>query len=285
MFKIKISYDKISILLIVLLLCSFTLFTVDIKEVISTSTSPLIKLPIIMYHHILKNPRYWGKYVVSPDDFEKDIIYLKKEGYTTIVMQDLIDFVYKKKELPEKPIMLTLDDGYSTNYTYILPILEKYDCKAVISIVGEYVDKCTEDPVCNTTYLNWEQVKELVESPYVEIQNHSYSMHENAKRRGSCKMKGESYEEYRRALLDDVGKMQILMEEKTGYVPVAYTYPYGFISKESTTILTDMGFLATLSCYTGVNMLSGNKDELFELKRFNRPNGIDQKQFFKQFEK
>lgn len=285
MFKIKISYKKISIILIVLLLSSLTVFSADIKEVISTSTSPSIKLPIIMYHHILKNSKYWGKYVVSPDDFEKDIIYLKKEGYTTIVMQDLIDFVYKKKELPEKPIMLTLDDGYSTNYTYILPILEKYDCKAVISIVGEYVDKCSEDPVCNTTYLNWGQVKELVESPYVEIQNHSYSMHENARRRGSCKMKGESFEEYKRALLDDVGKMQILMEEKTGYVPVAYTYPYGFISKESNTILTDMGFLATLSCYTGVNMLSGNKDELYELKRFNRPNGVNQEQFFKQFEK
>jgi len=281
----KISYKKISIILIILLLISLTVFTADIKEVISTSTSPSIKLPIIMYHHILKNPKYWGKYVVSPDDFEKDIIYLKKEGYTTIVMQDLIDFVYKKKELPEKPIMLTLDDGYSTNYTYILPILEQYACKAVISIVGEYVDKCTEDQVSNTTYLNWDQVKELVESPYVEIQNHSYSMHENASRRGSCKIKGESFEEYKRALLDDVGKMQILMEEKTGYVPVAYTYPYGFISKESNQILTDMGFLATLSCYTGVNMLSGNKEELYELKRFNRPNGINQELFFKQFEK
>jgi peptidoglycan/xylan/chitin deacetylase (PgdA/CDA1 family) len=253
---------------------------------ISTSTSPSIKLPIIMYHHILKNSKYWGKYVISPCDFENDIIYLKKEGYTTIVVQDLIDFEYNNKELPNKPIMLTLDDGFLTNYTYVLPILEKYNCKAVVSIVGKYVDDCSDPSGCNNTYLNWSQVKELVDSPYVEIQNHSYNMHEDSNlRKGSYKNKGESYEEYKKALNDDVGNMQKLVEEKTGYKPLAFTYPYGFISKESTKILMDMGFLSTLSCYTGVNLLSGNKEELYELKRFNRANGINQEQFFVQFEK
>lgn len=285
MFAIRISLKKISAVLIVILLISIIALSNDFKDIITTSTSPSIKLPIIMYHYILKNPKYWGKYVISPDDFENDIIYLKKEGYTTIVMKDLIEFVYSKKDLPEKPIMLTIDDGYETDYTYILPLLEKYNCKAVVSIVGEYVDRCTEDSICNTAYLDWNQVKELVESPYIEIQNHSYSMHEDQIRKGSCKMKNESYEEYQKALQNDVGKMQILVEEKTGYIPTAFTYPYGFISKESNEILTDMGFLATLSCYTGVNFLSGNKDELYELKRFNRPKGINQEQFFRQFEK
>jgi len=285
LFIIRIKFIKIFAILIIISLISITVFSYNVENAISTSTSPSIKLPIIMYHYILKNPKFWGTYVISPQDFENDIVYLKKEGYTTIVMRDLIDFVYNKKELPEKPIMLTLDDGYSTNYTYILPILEKYNCKAVVSIVGKYVDKCTDGSICNTTYLNWNQVKELVDSPYIEIQNHSYSMHEDENRRGSCKMKGESFEEYEKALHDDVGKMQVLMEEKTGYTPTAFTYPYGFISKESNAILTDMGFFATLSCYTGVNLLSGNKGELYELKRFNRPKGISQEQFFKQFEK
>ena len=285
MFSIRINIKKISVILIVLLLISIAILPNDAKKVISTSTGPSIKLPIIMYHYVLKNPKHWGKYVVSPEDFENDIIYLKKEGYTTIVMQDLIDFVYNKKELPEKPIMLTLDDGYSTNYTYILPILKKHECKAVVSIVGKYVDKSTENSINYTSYLNWDQVKELVDSPYIEIQNHSYNMHDDGNRRGSCKMKGESYEEYEKALKEDVEKLQILMEEKTGYKPTTFTYPYGFISKESNAILTDMGFLATLSCYTGVNVLSGSKDELYELKRFNRPKGINQEKFFKQFEK
>ncbi|MBP1926262.1 peptidoglycan/xylan/chitin deacetylase (PgdA/CDA1 family) [Sedimentibacter acidaminivorans] len=283
MIVLKLNNKKIiSALLIVIILITF--FYGKASKVISTSTNPAIRLPIIMYHYILKNPKHWGKYVISPDDFESDIIYLKEKGYTTIVMQDLVDFVYNKKELPKKPIMLTLDDGFLTNYTYILPILEKHNCKAVVSIVGKYVDDCSDFSGCNRTYLNWDQVKELVKSPYIEIQNHSYNMHDENSRRGSCKKKGETNDEYRKALNEDVGKFQILIEEKTGYKPTSFTYPYGFISKESKQILIDMGFLATLSCNKGVNLLSGNKEDLYELKRFNRPKDINQEQFFKQFE-
>ena len=86
-------------------------------------------------------------------------------------------------------------------------------------------------------------------------------------------------------LVEDIGKLQTLMVEKTGYKPTTFTYPFGLYSKESNQILTDMGFLATLSCNSGINYLSGNKEELYDLKRFNRPNGISQEQFFSQFEK
>ena len=183
--------------------------------------------------------------------------------------------------------MITFDDGYLSNYVYILPILEKHDCKAVISVVGEFTDRFTEEPDSNVAYshLNWEQVKELVDSPYVEIQSHSYDMHKTDKRKGSSKMKGESSEQYKKALSDDANKLQALMEEKTGYRPTTYTYPYGSISKDSDEILKELGFKATLSCYSGINMLTGNKDELYDLKRYNRPYGIDRVKFFAQFNK
>ncbi len=276
----------ISTALFIFILFIISDININIK-VIPASTSPTVRLPIIMYHHILKNPKKWGKYVISPGEFEDDVIYLKKEGYTTIVMQDLIDFVYNKKELPLKPIMLTFDDGYLSNYAYILPILEKHDCKAVISVVGEFIETNDEDCVSSAaySYLNWDQINELVHSPYVEIQNHSFSMHKISKRKGVAKKKGESYEHYKKALVEDIGKLQTLMVEKTGYKPTTFTYPFGLYSKESNQILTDMGFLATLSCNSGINYLSGNKEELYDLKRFNRPNGISQEQFFSQFEK
>lgn len=271
--------------IVVIFVFSFYFFKAN-KKPVATAANPSIKLPIIMYHHILKDQKKWGKYVISPYEFEDDIIYLKKEGYTTIVMQDLIDFVYSKKELPLKPIMLTFDDGYFSNYEYILPILEKHDCRAVISVVGEFIDDSSEKCDSNAaySYLNWEQIKDLVHSPYIEIQNHSYSMHKLGKRKGASKKKGESYEQYKKALSNDVGKMQILMEEKTGYKPTTFTYPYGYSSRESNEILTDMGFLATLTCEMGINYLSGNSDELYGLKRYNRPNGVSQDEFFKQFE-
>lgn len=254
-------------------------------NVISTAAKPSVRLPIIMYHHVLKDRSRLGKYIVSPKEIEKDILYLKEQGYTTIVMEDLINFVYNKAELPEKPIMLTFDDGYYSNYTYVLPLLEKYDCKAVISVTGDYIDKSTAEGELNPaySYLTWDLVKELVQSPYVEIQNHSYGMHEICERKGCSIMKGETYEEYSKEMVNDVGKLQDSIEEKTGYRPTTFTYPYGFVCIECNEILQKMGFVATLSCYEGVNILTGKKDELFELKRFNRPSGVSQKKFFEKF--
>lgn len=282
MFSVKIKYLILIIICLVLISSSVYIPAVN---VISTAAKPAVRLPIIMYHHVLKDRSKLGKYIVSPKEIEKDILYLKEQGYTTIVMEDLINFVYNKAELPEKPIMLTFDDGYYSNYTYVLPLLEKYDCKAVISITGSYIDKSTAEGKLNPaySYLTWDLVKELVQSPYVEIQNHSYGMHEICERKGCSIMKGETYEEYSREMINDVGKLQNVIEEKTGYKPTTFTYPYGFVCIECNEILQKMGFMATLSCYEGVNILTGKKDELFELKRFNRPSGVSQKKFFEKF--
>jgi len=97
-------------------------------------------------------------------------------------------------------------------------------------------------------------------------------------------MKGETYEEYEKAILKDVGEFQLLIKENTGYAPKAFTYPYGFSCKECNEILRDMGFLATITCDDGINYFSGNSDELYKLKRINRPSGINQIRFFAQIE-
>jgi len=265
------------------------IFVMHIPDVdlISTAAKSSVRLPIIMYHHVLKDKNKLGKYIVSPKEVEEDIIYLKKQGYTTIVMQDLIDFVYNDKKLPDKPIMLTFDDGHYSNYTYVYPILKKYDCKAVMSIVGEYIDKSTAEGELNAaySYFNWDILTELVNSPYIEIQNHTYGMHEICERRGCTIMKGESYDDYSLKIISDVGKLQLLILEKTGYKPTTFTYPYGFVCKECDEVLKDMGFLASLSCFEGVNILTGDEEELFELKRFNRASEADRIEFFKRFDK
>ena len=96
-------------------------------------------------------------------------------------------------------------------------------------------------------------------------------------------MKGETFEEYSKKMINDVGKLQDIIEEKTGYIPTTFTYPFGFVCVECNEVLHEMGFLATLSCYEGVNTLTGSEEELFELKRFNRPSGISQKKLFDKF--
>lgn len=236
------------------------------------------EVPIIMYHLITKNSRYVGKHGITPEELENDLRYLKDNGYETVVIADLIAFVRKGKNLPKKPIVLTFDDSNSSDYRYLYPLLQKYDMKAVLSVLGYAVDECTElsakqkEPRIfpNST---WEQLKEMGQSEYIELQNHSYNLHGAT---GSAKRKGESVEDYHRRLKEDLSKMQRRIEDMTGVEPTAFTYPYGLISDSSHEILKEVGFAASLSCYGGlINFLKENDlDCLFCLKRTNRPSGV-----------
>lgn len=116
-----------------------------------------IPLPIIMYHSILRESRRQGNYTVSPDTLESDLAWLKKNGYQTVVVQDLLDYVKRQVPLPEKPVMITFDDGFYNNYYYAYPIAKKYQAKIIISPVGYYTDLYTGGDAdhANYSYLTW----------------------------------------------------------------------------------------------------------------------------------
>lgn len=235
-----------------------------------------VPLHIVMYHSIAKDRNRWGTYVISPDEFESDLKLIKSRGYTTVTVQNLIDYVYDGKALPEKPIMITLDDGYYNNYLYAYPLLKQYNMKAVISIVGKYTDvySLAEDKNSSYAHLTWKEVNEMIDSGVIEIQNHSYDLHSvDQGRRGSMKVSGETAGHYRTVLVSDAVRLQALIKANTGYTPGAYTYPYGLISSESTGILKEIGFKASLSCYSGVNRITRDPECLFLLKRLLRPHG------------
>ena len=69
-------------------------------------------LPIIMYHSVLQDPDRAGAYVVSPDTVRQDILYLQNLGYTCILPSEAIAFVRDGGALPEKPVLITFDDGH-----------------------------------------------------------------------------------------------------------------------------------------------------------------------------
>ncbi|MCL2370888.1 MAG: polysaccharide deacetylase family protein, partial [Firmicutes bacterium] len=133
-----------------------------------------VRVPVIMYHSILKSRS--GKFVVSPAVLEADMLYLIKQGYTTVFTQDVIDYVKGLGELPEKPIIVTFDDGFYNNMVYALPIFNELGLKGVINIVGHYADKAVEEGDNNPNYshLSWEQMRELSKSGVFEIGNHTY---------------------------------------------------------------------------------------------------------------
>jgi len=290
--KRTLKYLSLIIMVVFTLTLSITLGVTMSEDVFNAVeggqiTEEGIAVPIIMYHSILKNS-HLGKYVITPAEFEDDIRYLSERNYNTITMTDLINYVYNNGDIPLKPVIITFDDGNLNNYIYGRPILEKYRMKAVVSIIGSYTEAFSQPPypTADPTYahVSWDQIKEMAASGYFEIQNHSYNLHSINKRNGAKRRKGESLESYRNMLAADIMKLQGKLREHCGIIPNTFTYPFGAVSRESDTILRELGFKASLSCLEGVNLINrDNKNVLFGLKRKNRPHGVSTQAFFKKF--
>lgn len=273
---------SIIVLLVIVLIYSFLLITSSVVPA-STNREQGIKVPIVMYHHFCKDTSKLNNYVITPEQFENDIKYIKELKYTTITMTDLINYCSGNGKLPKKPIIITIDDGFESIYTYIYPLLKKHDMCAVIGIVGAYADFATKEQEHNVeySYLDWNEIKNLSKAKEIEIQNHSYDMHSHASGRiGTNKKYNETKEEYRLALKSDLCTNQEKIFLETGYMPNTFVYPFGSNSKLSRKILKEIGFSAALTCECKVNIIN-KKTDLMKLKRFNRPNGISTHSFFK----
>jgi peptidoglycan/xylan/chitin deacetylase (PgdA/CDA1 family) len=131
-----------------------------------------VQVPILMYHYISDPPT--GADEVRRDlslpgpDFELQLRYLVNEGYQSVTMQDLVTHIQRGTPLPEKPIVLTFDDGYKDAFTVALPLLKKYGFTGTFFIFTKPIDEE------NREYLTWQEV-ELMSSAGMEIGSHSYS--------------------------------------------------------------------------------------------------------------
>lgn len=238
----------------------------------AATESDEILLPVLMYHSVLKSKN--GVYIVSPTQFEEDIKQIIEAGYTTVFPSEIIAYCEGTGELPEKPVLITFDDGHYNNMFYALPILKKYSAKAVINIIGafsEYSTSSGDDSNPNYSHLTWEQIGELSQSGCFEIGNHTYNMHKYKPRFGIMPMNGETKDEHKQVLYADIMRLQAKIEECTGYAPTVFAYPFGKYNSEIKNELIDMGFKILLTCNEGVNVIKKNDTaELFRLKRINR---------------
>ncbi|WOB47288.1 polysaccharide deacetylase family protein [Veillonella atypica] len=98
----------------------------------------LYGVPVLNYHQV--NDKYHSALTLDVAQFKKQMEYLHNEGYHTISLDDLYAYVTEGKELPDKPIVLTFDDGYIDNYEDVLPILESYDMQATIFMISDAVN-------------------------------------------------------------------------------------------------------------------------------------------------
>lgn len=129
-----------------------------------------IKIPILIYHNFRTPIPYKEdiyKLFSSEENFEENVKTLLDNGYTIITLEDL--YKYNKGEigLPEKVVIITMDDGQVGCYTDAFPVLKKYNVPATIFIVNTLVG--TED------YFSWEQAKEMYATGLVQIHCHGYN--------------------------------------------------------------------------------------------------------------
>ncbi|MBQ2770616.1 MAG: polysaccharide deacetylase family protein, partial [Clostridia bacterium] len=221
-------------------------------------------------------------YVVSPETVQADIACLQSLGYSCILPSEAIAFCAGTGSLPEKPVLVTFDDGYLNNLTYVLPILEELEGKALINAVGSYADQYTEtpDPNPNYAYLSWDQLEELAASGRVEIGNHSYNLHVTAPRKGILPLSGESAAQHKNLVTGDLCRMEGELKERNLSSGV-FAYPFGAMNPDCAALVRALGFSMTLTCREGISTIkAGDPSSLLSLCRYNRSAGPTSSAFF-----
>lgn len=111
----------------------------------------LTGVPVLNYHQV--NDQYHTSLTMTTPDFDTQMKYLHDNGYHTITPAQLKAYLTEDAPLPDKPVMLTFDDGYIDNYVHAWPILKKYDMTATIFIITGLVDK--------PRYLSWDNIQKM----------------------------------------------------------------------------------------------------------------------------
>ena len=249
--KLKIKKMIITIILAIIIVIGVTIF----KNYKNHKKSD-VKIPILLYHDFItivpdSNPDNFS-YINTPQSFEENIKTILDDGYTVISMKELNNANKGKIELPSKPILITFDDGYYSNYEYIYPILKQYNVKASIFVTTDKVGK----EINGLKYLGWNECLEMQNSGLVEIFSHG--------------KRHIFYDKFPvREIRDDVIESYKIIETNLGKKELkAFAYPYGAYTKETVWVLKSNGI--DLQIYDiGINYFNSfNKNFI---KRINIP--------------
>ena len=178
---------------------------VDNRTYVYTTSSNVIPkgvtVPVLMYHAVSDN--IWGirELFVSPSNMEAQLKYLVNNGYDPIFFSDLAHV-----DQYDKPVILTFDDGYDDNYTELFPLLKKYNVKATIFVITDYIGANHK--------MTAQQIKEMAESGLVSIQSHT-ATHSHLS------------ELSEKSLEQEMERSQMAIMRITGIMPDVLCYPYG----------------------------------------------------------
>ncbi|MDD6316046.1 MAG: polysaccharide deacetylase family protein [Clostridia bacterium] len=238
------------------------------------------RVPILLYHNITENPV--SRADISPAAFRSHMEALCAAGYTAVTAADLIAYVEQGVPLPEKPVWITFDDGYLSNYTIAFPILRELGMRATVFAIGVSMGKSTykDTGYAITPHFSQAQAREMTASGVMEIQSHTWDLHQYAPfepdpaaaRTTALPLPGESSERFLAALRADYAAYQAAWG--SGFYALAY--PKGQYTADSEALFRSLGVRLTVSTTTDRQniLIQGLPQSLSALCRFDIPEGM-----------
>lgn len=194
-------------------------------------------LPVLMYHFFYdKNERepQDGNWI-EINNFEQQIKYLSENDYYFPTWEDVEDYINEKTELPEKSVVITVDDGDPSFFELGVPIIQKYNVKATSFVVAYWYGDVAQNKENNISY-----------------QSHSYDMHKGGSN-GKGVMLSWSYEK----MVEDLKTSQ----EVLGGANI-FCYPFGQYNELDKKALKDTGFKLAFTTQGGRVKKGASKYEL-----------------------
>jgi peptidoglycan/xylan/chitin deacetylase (PgdA/CDA1 family) len=207
------------------------------------------QVPILMYHYISDPPpgsdqlRY--SLTVSPSNFDAQMAFLQQAGYHTVTLDDLYDFLSRGAPLPDKPIILTFDDGYADAFTFALPILQKHGFVGTFFILTGPADRNGEG-----AYLNWAQITAMSQAG-MDMELHSREHVDLHNRPNDF-------------LVYQIAGGRDSLQARTGRPVRWFAYPSGRYDDAVVRVLRSAGFVGAL---TTVNGRTQTVSGLFDMQR------------------
>lgn len=185
-------------------------------------------IPVLMYHSV-SNDKPTDKLAslrITMDSFLQQMEYLKNNNFTTLTLDELKDFIISNKQVPEKSVVLTFDDGYEDNYTNVYPILKKYGFKATIFIETSSVDN-------NKNMLTSAQLVELQQNG-IDIESETAQ---------DDKLASLSSVNQLKSMQNSKQYLEKLLNKTVNYI----SYPYGSYNKDTLDAAAKAGYILGLS--------------------------------------
>jgi peptidoglycan/xylan/chitin deacetylase (PgdA/CDA1 family) len=197
-------------------------------------------VPILCYHRFGAGQ---SKMIVSPERFEEQLAWLQRNRYNVLRLSELQGFLEARKPLPERSVVITIDDGYETVHRHAFPALKKYGFTATLFVYADFVG--------SRDGLSWAQLQEMAQSGVIDIQAHSKTHRNLVQRR-----QGESEPAYRQSLLEEARHPRALLEKRladAGVKVTQFAYPFGDANEQVLQVMEREGYELAVTVNPGGN--------------------------------